>query len=67
MSAKLEPNVALNNARHALAAYREPQDAGDLFDAIETLADAFEALDEWITKGGVLPREWSKPNRKSRK
>lgn len=53
----MDPNEALSNARLALVTYRA--NPGDHYDpAAERLADAFEALDEWLTNGGFLPRDW---------
>ena len=58
----MDPDAALTNAREALARLRGAQDA-DLADETsehaEELADAFEALDGWLSKGGFLPAPWS--------
>lgn len=58
----MDPDAALTNARSALAAIRAGEDSqGELMtDALDDLADAFEALDQWLTKGGFLPRAWRK-------
>lgn len=55
----MDPNEALETIR---SLYRDhgPDEWGQL-------ADAVEALDDWLSKGGFLPAEWEmKGNRKSR-
>ena len=60
----MDPNEALRAARVALGAYRAIQDANDSpvdtteMRAADKLADAFEALDIWLTRGGFLPKSW---------
>lgn len=46
----MDPNDALKNLRAALA-------AGN----IEEAKDFFEALDEWLSKGGFFPSDWNYP------
>jgi hypothetical protein len=56
----MDPDQALKNARKAaedMGKY-EPGTA-DWRDAAHDLADAFEALDTWLTKSGYLPEDWS--------
>lgn len=58
----MDPDKALSNAREALAIYRKAEDelCGD-YDAAaaaEVLADSFEALDGWLSKGGFKPAAW---------
>ena len=63
----MDPNEALYNAREAVASIHNAMDEDgglDSFDLdlddVAQLADAFKALDEWISKGGFLPVLWSK-------
>lgn len=59
----MDPDEALNRLRHALIDYRLAQDQENSMDAqahAEDIADAAEALDEWIRKGGYLPMSWAK-------
>lgn len=46
----MDPNDALKNLKQALA-------DGDL----EAAKDYFEALDEWLSKGGFFPAAWNMP------
>jgi len=59
----MDPNQALANARDAHQRaerfYQKFDDAARLA-ALEEIDKAFEALDEWISKGGFLPDEWRK-------
>lgn len=57
----MDPNEALKNARKAIAAMnaadeRENQ-AAYVFAAMQ-LAEAFEALDNWMSRGGFAPQAW---------
>ena len=57
----MNPNEALKDAREALknvlgARGREHTN----MEALDKLADAFEALDGWMSRGGFLPTEWAK-------
>lgn len=55
----MDPDVALTTARSALALVRAGEGTrADHVSALEDLADAFEALDGWITKAGYLPVPW---------
>jgi hypothetical protein len=53
----MDPDQALKNARAALASVRNDED--DQSDFAMDLADAFDALDGWLSKGGYLPQPWS--------
>lgn len=50
----MDPNEILRRLRELCAL-----DNCDLF-AMDEIADLFEALDGWITKGGFLPTEWER-------
>lgn len=36
----------------------------ELMDHADDLAEAFDALDRWICKGGFLPLQWEKAQRR---
>lgn len=52
----MDPDKALQDARIASRSLREDE-TWARSDA-EALADAFDALDEWLTGGGFLPQGW---------
>jgi hypothetical protein len=61
----MDPNEALKNARRALSNLRACQDSDDdgsrdaaIIEHSEGLADAFEALDGWLSQAGFLPSAW---------
>jgi hypothetical protein len=56
----MDPDKALANARAALAAYRSADSSRDAEQAAIDLAEAFEALDEWMSKKGFPPRAWDR-------
>ncbi len=63
----MDPNEALKNAREALKRHRRSQEreegsASPNTEGADDLADAFESLDRWLSKGGFLPDAW-KPTR----
>lgn len=60
----MDPDEALRDARRAVRMYRDAM-AGDMDGAMMREAEAggalvelFDALDEWITRGGFLPEPW---------
>lgn len=57
----MDPEEALKNAREALDVLRGSVDNNELEAASADLADAFEALDGWLSKGGFLPTAWASP------
>lgn len=58
----MDPNAVLAIARDRAASVIESADFSDARESEEAveLAEAFQALDEWLTKGGFKPREWAK-------
>ncbi len=58
----MDPNEALHLARVALSSRRREQDEDQPPDAdnVDALADAFEALDNWLMHGGFLPEPWAR-------
>lgn len=61
----MDPNETLERLRMAVRAFRACNDEFDRhWDHPETLVDAAEALDEWLSKGGFLPEAWQDLRRK---
>lgn len=58
---QMDPDEALKNAREALQVFRawHGRKEGINEASAEQLADAFEALDGWLSKGGFLPADWN--------
>ena len=54
----MDPDQALKNARAALARVREAKESREVSEAADELADAFEALDGWLTSAGFAPKDW---------
>jgi len=63
----MDPNTNLEEQRRIAArllADRQRSTHSREVDAVQDairLAELVQALDEWITRGGFLPSEWSKP------
>lgn len=58
----MDPEKALKNARKALKKFYEAPGSGtEEGDAAADLAEAFEALDGWLSKKGFLPKAWARP------
>ena len=61
----MDPNEALKNAREAakdILSSVSPGHVGEWYRAgrAEQLAEAFEALDSWLSGAGFLPDAWKK-------
>jgi hypothetical protein len=54
----MDPDEVLKRAREALAQLRGAEEGRVAVEAGESFADAFEALDGWLSKGGFLPAFW---------
>jgi hypothetical protein len=57
----MDPNQALKDARETNAEADAAMERGDqeaAASALIILANRFEALDEWLTRGGFLPEAW---------
>jgi hypothetical protein len=57
----MDPNVALAKIREAVGELRQSDDDGvwaDDSSQIGMLLEQFEALDEWLSRGGFLPKDW---------
>lgn len=57
----MDPTKALNNARYYLALAEECQSGNERHEYLVRAARAYESVDEWVTKGGFLPRQWEFP------
>lgn len=59
----MDPNETLRLLRELLAefwaAYEEDDGFQDVDDIAADIANHFESLDEWLKKGGCLPKEWT--------
>lgn len=49
----MDPNAALNELREMVAAINNGRTPD-----LEHLAEVFEGLDDWISRGGFLPTDW---------
>lgn len=58
----MDPNEALRKAREASEAIGKDTTAEEAAANAVDLMMYFDALDQWLTKGGFLPNDWQ-PNR----
>lgn len=59
----MDPDAALANARTLVARLRRAQAQGQdqaVASVAAELADAFDALDDWLSGGGFLPAAWAR-------
>jgi hypothetical protein len=65
----MDPNIALKNARRAAEDYDKAEArlnqsmtacVNDNLEAAQQLRSAFKTLDDWLSGGGFLPRDWDK-------
>jgi hypothetical protein len=65
----MDPNATLENIRDALKAMGDPDgDASwykDNARHIDTLIENVSTLDNWVSNGGALPKEWNTVTRYS--
>lgn len=54
----MDPNANLAELRRLLAS-RDDGTADEQITKLERIAELTEALDEWITRNGALPRDWA--------
>lgn len=57
----MDPNETLVELREAISLYDGGPDHD--YEAAGRFMNAFEALDEWLSKGGFLPDAWVNGNR----
>jgi hypothetical protein len=53
----MDPNKALTTIREVIAGILDGSGACEVHE-LDEMAESFQALDEWITKGGFLPEAW---------
>jgi hypothetical protein len=70
----MDPNATLAEIRKGIADLAgdvdntEHPNYEDLLEmSVQSLAENFEALDEWLQKGGFLPSDWAKGRLSSRR
>jgi len=57
----MDPEAALKKIREACDAYRAARELGNNREALmhaDNVADAFDALDGWLSRGGFVPKAW---------
>jgi len=58
----MDPNAALAALRRLVIVNREPTlDTATVLQRLDRACELFEALDEWISRGGFLPADWQPP------
>lgn len=56
----MDPDQALADARQAVKDFDVAHGPEQVSEAAERLANAFAALDEWMSRGGFAPAAWRK-------
>lgn len=60
----MDPDTTLDNARFVAGAILNGPMTGQSkavwIEQAELLANSFAALDEWLSNGGFVPKEWDK-------
>ena len=54
----MDPNMSLEDLRAAILDASNPDQYTDREVAIEQVEEYFNALDDWLRRGGLLPRDW---------
>jgi hypothetical protein len=54
----MDPNAALKRLKELLAEPLNDKDASELRLLLREVGEQFEALDEWLVKGGFPPSDW---------
>jgi hypothetical protein len=55
----MDPNTTLEEARRFVAEARAATEEGAKVQAMAQAIERFEALDNWLYRGGFLPAEWT--------
>lgn len=63
----MDPNEALKNAREASKRFAEANNGLDEISAAADMMLAFDALDQWLSRGGFLPIDWGEAKQTARK
>ena len=58
----MDPNAKLEKIRATYEPLRVMLEdtAGEDTEMVQELLDSIEALDEWLSKGGFLPKDWQR-------
>lgn len=56
----MDPNTTLQHLRDLIRQLRQATTTQAQADLGEQLADALEDLDDWLHRGGLLPRRWQR-------
>lgn len=58
----MDPNATLEKIRATYEPLRVMLEdtAGEDTEMVQELLDSIEALDEWLSKGGFLPKDWQR-------
>jgi hypothetical protein len=64
----MDPNETLRRLRELLSTRQnldldDPDNDQELIRVGDDIAELVEALDDWITKGGFLPKDWASGSR----
>lgn len=62
----MDPDQCLRELREAVASMKVEMSkgfAGDIGDDADVAIAKFEALDQWLSRGGFLPADWRKHER----
>jgi hypothetical protein len=61
----MDPNTALTELREQVRATLDNADASTS-EWLLSICESFDALDEWMSKGGFLPAPWADAQRNAR-
>lgn len=56
----MDPNANLQEQRRLIRAIFDDETNSTNYDALMRLAELSQALDEWLSKGGFLPKAWTR-------
>lgn len=56
----MDPNAALKACHKAIAEWRDADTIDSQIHALEDLLTHFQGLDDWLKRGGFLPRDWQR-------
>jgi ribosomal protein S20 len=56
----MDPDQALQDLRSAIKRLDKSVDTDEFINATALTRDAAQALDEWLSKGGFLPKAWER-------
>ena len=56
----MDPNATLEEMLEAIKKFDDAGDSDEALEAAGDLIEAFENLNEWLSKGGLLPERWKR-------